>query len=314
MTADAFETLGEDLLILSVRPASGKLITARRIDYGLMGSELVRLAAAGRIDIVSGRIVVQGRAGTGDAELDAALASLVDTRYPPDPVTWIGLPRRGIRGAYLSRLTSSGVLRATASGLLGIPRYRITGPERAAQARSRLDAVERSAGEPAELAGTVLADTVLADTVLGALASAIGLDRELYPGSAGRPLRAHLAELARGQWPPHTVTAAGTRGTATHDPAEDDRVPQDRAAQDAAAQDPAAQGAVPPNAVPRDPAAHDAVPQDAAALEAAVLAAVRAATCAVVQAVHNVGPHRDGPPQAATDEMNRSGRFTDTII
>jgi hypothetical protein len=202
---------------------------------------------------------VQDRSASGDTQLDAALASLVDTRYPPGPVTWIGLPRRGILGAYLSRLTSAGVLSEAASRLLGTPRYRVTAPERVAQARSRLDAVARSAGEPAELA----------DTVLGALVSAIGLDGELYPGSAGRPPRASLARLARGQWTPRTMLAEGTR----------------------------------------DPAA-----LEASALEASVLAAVRAATCAVVQAVHNVGPHSDGPRPDATDETNRWGRSADTII
>ena len=40
---------GEDLL-LAIRP-NGTVGSAAKIDYGLMGSELVRLAAAGRVDV-----------------------------------------------------------------------------------------------------------------------------------------------------------------------------------------------------------------------------------------------------------------------
>jgi hypothetical protein len=45
---DAIGTLGEDLLLLSIRPDQGKIATVPRIDYGLMGAELVRLAGSGR--------------------------------------------------------------------------------------------------------------------------------------------------------------------------------------------------------------------------------------------------------------------------
>jgi hypothetical protein len=64
-------TLGEDLLLLSIRPDQGRIATLPQIDYGLMGAELVRLAASGRIDIAGNRIVVNDSAATSDAELDA---------------------------------------------------------------------------------------------------------------------------------------------------------------------------------------------------------------------------------------------------
>ena len=43
------ETLAEDLLLLAVRP-NGKLGAAPKLRFGLSGSELVRLAAARRVD------------------------------------------------------------------------------------------------------------------------------------------------------------------------------------------------------------------------------------------------------------------------
>jgi hypothetical protein len=70
-------TLGEDLLLLSIRPDQGSIATLHQIDYGLMGAELARRAASGRIDIADNRIVVQDSAATGDAELDAAVQAAI---------------------------------------------------------------------------------------------------------------------------------------------------------------------------------------------------------------------------------------------
>jgi hypothetical protein len=39
--------LGEDLVLLSVLPGSGRIGTAQRLGFGLMGSGLVRPAGAG---------------------------------------------------------------------------------------------------------------------------------------------------------------------------------------------------------------------------------------------------------------------------
>ena len=44
-------------MLLSVSPNSGRIMTKQKIDYGLMGAELVRLAAVGRVDIEAGRVV-----------------------------------------------------------------------------------------------------------------------------------------------------------------------------------------------------------------------------------------------------------------
>src|SRR5690242_21906173 len=52
------DSLGEDLALLSVSPADGRVTTAQKLGFGLMGSELVRLAAAGRLTITAGRVTV----------------------------------------------------------------------------------------------------------------------------------------------------------------------------------------------------------------------------------------------------------------
>jgi hypothetical protein len=196
----ALAALGEDLFLLSIRPRDGKLMTWGRIDLGLMGSELVRLAAAGRAGIAEGRIAVLDRTATGDAELDAALTSLIDARFAPRPETWVGLPRRGIRDAYAARLTSAGVLRVKPSRIMGTSRYVVIDSSRVAAARSRLDAITQSSGPPAGPA----------EAALGGLACAIGLGGVLYPGRPGRDRRARVGEIARQEVLAHATAAITT--------------------------------------------------------------------------------------------------------
>lgn len=91
-------TLGEDLLLLSVRPGDG------------------RIATSGRIDIVKDRIIVRDTTPTGDAELDTALQSFTLARRPRRPKTWVGHPRRAILDTYLARLLAAGALSAETRG------------------------------------------------------------------------------------------------------------------------------------------------------------------------------------------------------
>ena len=215
VSGSALAALGEDLFLLSIRPRDGKLMTRGRIDSGLMASELIRLAAAGRAWIDEGRIVAPDRTATGDAELDAALLSLAGSAVPPRPETWVGLPRRGIRAAYAARLTSAGALRLESSRILGTPRYEVIDASRAAAARSRLGAVVQSAGTPA--AGTPTAGSPaagapadLAPVALAGLARAIGLGDVVYPGREGRASRARMAQIARQQVITQATAGQGT--------------------------------------------------------------------------------------------------------
>ena len=198
---NGLDWLGEDLVLLSVSPADGRISTAQRIGFGLMGSELVRLAASGRITIAGNRVVVQDRSPCGDPELDAALASLADARRGARPKTWVSHPRRGICEAYLARLTAAGAVRAEQGRRLGIfpvTRWRISDTARLAGARARLDAIALSA-DPADSA----------DAAYAGLAHAIGLGALLYRGRENRPARKRLERIAKGEWSAGAVTAAG---------------------------------------------------------------------------------------------------------
>jgi len=179
--------LGENLLLLSVRRPEDTLSnTSHKMGYGLMGSELIRLAALRRVDVDPRRITLLSAASTGDPELDAALASLADRRSPR-PRTWVGHPRRGIREAYLERLVAAGALRGQPGGLLGRMRWTVTDQARAQLVRAYLDAIAESAGPVS-----------LAQAAFGGLAHAVSLDRYLYPRFADRRLRWRLAEVGKG--------------------------------------------------------------------------------------------------------------------
>jgi hypothetical protein len=201
--ADALDRLGEDLLLLSIRPRDGMIVTGSLISYGLMGSELIRLAALGRVDVDDRHITVLNQIPTGDDELDAALASLASGK-PARPRTWVGRPRRRIRDEYLERLVKAGALRRESGGALGRKRWVVPPSARADQARDRLDAIAYSTG-PVDLG----------QAAFGGLAHAIELDLYLYPRRANLSIRRRLAEIGSGKWTQAATDAVSSAARAT---------------------------------------------------------------------------------------------------
>lgn len=214
--------LGEDLLLLALDAGRGRLERAFAISYGLMGAELVRLAACGRIDIVDDQVVVTSPAPTGDADLDAALAQIGEPPIPPWADEWVARPRLRITGRYLERLMAAGVVGEQTR--FGVTRWPITGTARLAEARQRLDLIAWSAG-PVDLSQAAYAG----------LACAIGLDRVLYPGRARRAGRDRLREFATGRWTTSQVLASDSADAAAASP--DASTEAGRAAVDAATLD-----------------------------------------------------------------------------
>ncbi|HEY3905543.1 MAG TPA: GPP34 family phosphoprotein [Streptosporangiaceae bacterium] len=201
--AEALNGLGEDLLLLSIRSRDGLITTSSRINYGLMGSELVRLAAMGRVSVDERQITVLNQIPTGDAELDAALTSLANGKRQR-PRTWVGRPRHGIRDAYLERLVKAGALRSESIGRLGRKRWIVPQSPRADQARERLDAIAYSTGS-----------VDLAQSAFGGLAHAVNLDAHLYPKFADRRLRKRLREVGSGQWTQDVANAVSSAASAS---------------------------------------------------------------------------------------------------
>jgi len=199
------QTLGEDLLLLAVRP-NGTLGVAAKLRFGLSGSELVRLAAARRVDIARGRIVVLDAAPTGDPMLDAALGSMQDRRREPAAKAWVARSRPGLVERYLDRLAAAGTIRPERRKVLGflpVTRWVVVDTARLAGARAKLDAIASGSGsidaEQAAYAG---------------LAGAIGLTSLIYPGVAGAAARKRLKDAARRDRQAKAVADAADSGDA----------------------------------------------------------------------------------------------------
>jgi len=253
------DELCDDLLLLTARP-DGTLALPAKLRFGLSGAELVRLAAAGRVDINRGRIVLLDTAPTGDPLLDAALASMAGGRRGPSAKAWVARQRRGLVEGYLARAAAAGTLRlerGTRLGFLPVTRWLVTDPARAARARARLEAIAASTGPvgPPQAA-------------LAGLASATGAAHTVFPGWAGGAARKRLREAAKRE---PAAAAARAAASAGGDPAAAATGAATRAAMDAAVQ-----------------AATDA------AVNAAVDAATQAAVSAATDAAAAHGGHHGG--------------------
>ncbi len=260
------DNLGEDLVLLSIKPDQGLLLRRRSLEFGLMGSELVRLAALGRIAITDDAVIIRDPSPTRDAELDQALYSLATTRRPPQAKTWVSSPRRGITDAYLARLTRSGVVQPEQRRDFLRIKYtvwRITDPGRYAYVRSVLDGIARSGG-PIDIATAAFAG----------LAHAAGVTGLLYPGRANHDVRRRFEQIAKGGQSAPAVRAAREALDRPLDPSIYTEAAA-RSASDAAML-----------------AAAGAAAQ--AAVQAATEAAVHAAVHATTHASTDSGGHHDG--------------------
>jgi hypothetical protein len=185
------QTLGQDIVLLAIGP-DGKLRVAEKLRFAVAGSELVRLAAEHRVDVVDGRIQVLDHTPTGDVLLDAAFSHIQRAKHPPRAKSWVAQSRPHLVGAYLEQLIACDVVRADRRRALGIfttTRWTVIDSARAADAQARLDEVARSSGT---------ADA--AQSALGGLVHAIGLDAVIYPrseGEASKNARGRLKEIAR---------------------------------------------------------------------------------------------------------------------
>ena len=252
----AMDELGQDLLLIAVNP-DGTLVLPVKLRYGLAGSELVRLAAARRVDIVRGRIVIRNSGRTSDPLLDDALASMTSGWREPTAKAWVKRIRPGLVEHYLARAETAGTIskqRRKALGFIPVTRWVVTDAARAAEARARLEAAAR--GGPLDPAQAALAG----------LASAIDVTRFVFPGRAGAAARKRLREAAKRQPAAAHATAAvdGAVAPAQH--------AATMAATDAAVR-----------------AATDAAVS--AAVDAATQAAVSAAVDAAHSAAHDAGGH-----------------------
>jgi hypothetical protein len=192
------DTLGEDLFLLSFQPGKGTLyhLVAPRLNFGLMASELIRLAAAGRVavsndgegtDLGSNKVSVTSEEPTGDPNLNAALATLVAAGGPSNVRQWTRHPRPGIRMAYLDPLVAAGTV-VEKKARRGVAQFAVADEARLSRVRAMLDAVAHSSG-PVDVTSAAYVG----------LAAEMGLAVELYTVglTENTRFRAAATELVR---------------------------------------------------------------------------------------------------------------------
>lgn len=182
--------IGEDIVLLAIR-RNGTIVAYDQLRFALAGSQLVQLAAAGRIDIDQyGRVVVLNASPTGDALADVALAALNDAVRPPWAKEWVGRQRLVLVDRYLEHLAAAGAIRAEDRRVLGlfrtVRRWTVVDKQRLTDAKNRLAAIA-STTEP----------VTSQQAAFAGLVHAVGLDRSLYPKGEDSAVRDRLAAIAR---------------------------------------------------------------------------------------------------------------------
>jgi hypothetical protein len=267
------ETLGEDIVLLAIKP-DGHLSAWDKLRFALAGSELVRLAAARKIEIAGKRIVLVDSGPVADPFLAAALAEIRGSKRPPRATEWVTRHgRQRLVDAYLGHLVDTGVIRTERRAVLGVfraTRWYVVDIARQAEARLRLDEIVRRSG-PVDSA----------QAALGGLVHAVQLDAALYPGRDGKPARQRLKEIARRDATANAVESAALDASA-------------RAATDAAT-DASARAATDAATDAAIRASTDAATRAAiqastdAAIQASIQASIDAAVSASVTATHDAG-------------------------
>ena len=182
------ETLGEDLVLLALRP-NGTMHAQQKLRFAVAESELLRLAALGRVEIVAGRVFLLDVTTTGHPLLDEALLDLGRRGGGEPAQAWIARARPGLRERYLAHLAAQEAVRVErhrALGLFRVSRWHVLDLGRVGEIRARLDRIAASTGEltPEQAA-------------FAGLVHVAGLDVALYPAGAGAAARARLRQIAR---------------------------------------------------------------------------------------------------------------------
>ncbi|GAA0415638.1 GOLPH3/VPS74 family protein [Streptomyces luteireticuli] len=175
---DEHLALAEELLLLALVPASGRVSSGLRVRYALAAAELMEQELTGAV-----RPEADGKRFTATAPSGTAQRPL--TRG------WLGRhARRSLITRYGDRLAERGAVRRQhrrLAGVLPATRYPLLRRDLAAEVRSRVEGAAQGGADAA-------ADPRAAR--LGALLAAVGLDRRVFPGPAHRGLRRRLAERA----------------------------------------------------------------------------------------------------------------------
>ncbi|MBO1417313.1 GPP34 family phosphoprotein [Streptomyces sp. FH025] len=198
MTSVDARPLPEELLLLCADPARGRFLNpSPHLNQVIAGAVLAELLLAGAITVEKQRITGYQPLGAADEIAAGVLARLEakgKSRFRPWLVDALRrIPERPGYRFHLDRLVAQGYYTVEEERFLGLPRRRYlpTRPDLTRQIAERVAATllagDRGAGRP----------TAERDRQLAGLISVAGLERRLYPGRDGAPVRRATGRLAR---------------------------------------------------------------------------------------------------------------------
>ncbi|MBV2154075.1 GPP34 family phosphoprotein [Kitasatospora sp. SUK 42] len=212
MTSADIRPLPEELLLLCADPARGRFLNpSSHLNQVIAGAVLAELLLTGAITVEKQRITGYQPFGATDEVAAGVLARLESkgkSRFRPwlfEAVRWI--PERPGYRFHLDRLVAQGYYTVEEKRFLGLPvrRHLPTRPDLARQTAARVAATllarDGGAGRP----------TAERDRQLAGLIDVAGLERRLYPGRDGAPIRRAAGRLARELPVPQAVRKAVER-------------------------------------------------------------------------------------------------------
>lgn len=191
--------LTQELALLAHDPSTGRRHRPGFLEIGLSGAVLVELVLARRLDVTDGRVGILDPAPTGDAVLDAALATTAG-EMPRRGQSWVTLGSRGLRAPVVAQLVRGGLVEDRAVRVLGL----VTGHRYP----------DRSPGPRAELLGRLHAavldghDPDGRTAALAGLLHAAHLRLVVFPDAPRRRTEARLQELGAMPRTSRAVSAA----------------------------------------------------------------------------------------------------------
>jgi hypothetical protein len=188
-------TLAEDLLLLALDDENGTVSwqRANALPAGLGGALLMDLALQERITSVDNKILVADPSLTGDALLDAALATIRDARRPRNAKHWVeklGGPK-GLRDELARRLVARGILREQEHTFLWVfhgQRFPTSDPGPESSLRGRLRDVVLTGAAP---------DT--RTVLLLSLVNACDLAKGIFARADRKQVKRRIKELVEGE-------------------------------------------------------------------------------------------------------------------
>lgn len=206
-------SLPEELLLLCADPESGRLRRPQYFHRALGGAVLAELLSAGALAVEAKRITEVRPLPVGDPVADRVLAAIAAAGKRPRSLGldhWVRKASAHVGRPYLDALTARGLLTAERRRVLGIFPVTVHTATHPGWAKTGADRILRA------LPTAAPADPTARDLQLAALVGAVRLDRRLFRGPDGRPVRDRLQDLAR-----TTPVAAAVRRVIRSDQAAD---------------------------------------------------------------------------------------------